>query len=201
MPESNLTKKVLAQTFKELVREQSFEKVSVSDICDTCQVSRKTFYYHFRDKYALVEWIFETEFIAAMKETNFEDRWSFVRLLCGYFYQERLFYAKLMQFHGQNSFRQYFQEFLQGVLEPFILPASGEIVAVAQQDGIDPETARLFYAHFITDAVLMAIFRWVIRGANPPPEDFVTLLKSATDLLSIQVTQWDDGTKANRNQL
>lgn len=194
MSESNLTKKVLAQTFKELVREESFEKVSVSDICDACRVSRKTFYYHFRDKYALVEWIFDTEFIAAMQETSLEDRWCFIRLLCGYFYQERSFYAKLMQFHGQNSFRQYFQEFLLGILEPFILPESGEIAAVANQDGTKPEIVREFYAHFITDAVLMAIFRWVIRGATPPPEEFVILLKSATDLLSVQMTKQYDCT-------
>ena len=50
MPESNLTKKALAQTLKDLIHTQSFEKIGVNDICDACQVSRKTFYYHFRDK-------------------------------------------------------------------------------------------------------------------------------------------------------
>ena len=51
MADSNITKRALAQALKELMQEKSFEKISISDICDRCQMNRKSFYYHFIDKY------------------------------------------------------------------------------------------------------------------------------------------------------
>ena len=87
MADSNITKQALAAALKELIAERPFEKISVSDICDRCRMNRKSFYYHFRDKYDLANWIFDTEFIE-LSQTNatqvisenmaFDDRWSIV---------------------------------------------------------------------------------------------------------------------------
>ena len=186
MAESNLTKKALALAFKQLVSSQSLEKVGVSDICETCRVSRKTFSYHFQDKYALVEWIFETEFISAIKGAPIDERWVMIDTLCRYLYRERNFYGKLMQFGGQNSFREYFQTFLFRFVEHYIMPKPDEIRAVAGQGGVTPEAAQLFYSHFVADAVLVAVFRWLSEGAELPPEDFVALLRSTDILIHLQ---------------
>ena len=67
MPDSNITKKALAQSLKELMGKQSFAKISVADICEGCGMSRKSFYYHFKDKYDLVNWIFDMEFIRSIQ--------------------------------------------------------------------------------------------------------------------------------------
>jgi AcrR family transcriptional regulator len=58
MSDSNVTKNALAASMKKLMKEEPFEKISVSDICSDCGINRKSFYYHFRDKYDLVNWIF-----------------------------------------------------------------------------------------------------------------------------------------------
>ena len=57
MADSNITKQALSTALKELMEEQSFEKISVSDICDRCHMNRKSFYYHFKDKYDLANLI------------------------------------------------------------------------------------------------------------------------------------------------
>jgi len=62
--ESNITKKALSSALKELIQEKPFEKISVADICQKCNLNRQSFYYHFKDKYDLVNWVFDTEFIA-----------------------------------------------------------------------------------------------------------------------------------------
>ena len=113
LPDSNITKKALAAALKSLMQTQAFEKISVGEICEVCELSRKSFYYHFKDKYDLVEWIFHTEFITAVTSARVTDRWVFVRALCDYFYRERAFYAKLFHLTGQHSFRQYFSEYLK----------------------------------------------------------------------------------------
>ena len=105
MSDSNITKKALATALKTLMQTQPFEKISVGEICEACELNRKSFYYHFKDKYDLVEWIFHSEFITTVADARVTDRWSFVRALCDYFYRERTFYSKLLRLTGQNSFR------------------------------------------------------------------------------------------------
>ena len=58
MPRSNQTKRLLAQSLMDLMMTTPLEKISVNDIVDHAGVGRNTFYYHFEDKYDLVNWYF-----------------------------------------------------------------------------------------------------------------------------------------------
>ena len=51
MADSNITKNALAVSMKKLMEKKPFSKISVGDICEDCGMNRKSFYYHFRDKY------------------------------------------------------------------------------------------------------------------------------------------------------
>ena len=66
MADSNITKNALAVSMKKLMEKKPFSKISVGDICEDCGMNRKSFYYHFRDKYDLVNWIFYVDFIERM---------------------------------------------------------------------------------------------------------------------------------------
>ena len=90
MADSNITKQAMATAFKELLQEQSFEKISVSDICDRCHMNRKSFYYHFKDKFDLANWIFDTEFMEVTRQNdidveadteNIENRWNDLKIV------------------------------------------------------------------------------------------------------------------------
>ena len=71
MADSNITKRALASALRELMQEVPFDKIQVTHICERCDMNRKSFYYHFMDKYDLVNWIFDTEFITlAMEGSN-----------------------------------------------------------------------------------------------------------------------------------
>ena len=186
MADSNITKRVLALTLKKLMQTESFEKINVREICEACGVSRKTFYYHFQDKYALVEWIFNSEFTAALNQSQADDRWGFITTMCEYFYRERTFYAKLLEVTGQNSFRQYFQGFMFQAVDPFLLPESTRAITIPGCHGQEMEEIQDFYAHFISDAVLVSVFRWLTGGAKLPPDQFVSRLKGVADMLVIR---------------
>lgn len=54
-----LTKDLLTSSFKELIMQVPFEKITIKMITDGAGVIRPTFYKHFQDKYELLEWIFE----------------------------------------------------------------------------------------------------------------------------------------------
>ena len=63
MRKSILSKRKYAAALKALSKTRDFTKISVTDICVECGLSRKGFYYHFADKFSLVAWILQHEFI------------------------------------------------------------------------------------------------------------------------------------------
>ena len=73
MADSNSTKSALADAMKKLMVRKSFAKISISDLCEECGLNRKSFYYHFKDKYDLVNWIFDTEITKIFSEEEWKN--------------------------------------------------------------------------------------------------------------------------------
>ena len=53
---ANTTKRMLSLSLKKLLEKNTLDNITIQDITDDAEVSRKTFYYHFQDIYALLEW-------------------------------------------------------------------------------------------------------------------------------------------------
>lgn len=66
------TKELLANSLKELLKDNSFTEIGVRDIAKNCGVSRTAFYNHFQDKYDLISWIYRTDSEQICK--GFENR-------------------------------------------------------------------------------------------------------------------------------
>lgn len=173
MADSNITKHALAEALQGLMTELPFEKINVAQICERCNMNRKSFYYHFKDKYDLVNWIFDTEFIALLKQegfgSNYREHWAFVEKTCQYFYEKHGFYCKALQIKGQNSFRDHFREYIRPLM-------ADRICSLFGQDGVDE-----FSVDFFTDAVICAMERWLLTKECMPPEQFVGKLKRITE--------------------
>lgn len=58
------TKRLLYTTLEDLMKEQSFEEIKVSDICAHALINRSTFYAHYTDKYELL-----AEYISDLKNS------------------------------------------------------------------------------------------------------------------------------------
>ena len=92
MSSNLITKETLASALRELLKTQPLSKISVKDITDYCDMSRNSFYYHFKDKYELISWIFYNDML---KNVNaFDDpsqlTQSFVNV-CQWIYSNRQF--------------------------------------------------------------------------------------------------------------
>ena len=55
MANINITKRVIRESFLQLLNEKPLGKITVKDITDRCGVNRNTFYYHYQDIPELVE--------------------------------------------------------------------------------------------------------------------------------------------------
>ena len=60
---SQITKNALAASLKKLLSKKELSKITITNITEECGVNRQTFYYHFKDIYDLLEWIFTNESI------------------------------------------------------------------------------------------------------------------------------------------
>lgn len=186
MADANITKQALAGALKELIQEQSFEKISVSDICERCSMNRKSFYYHFRDKYNLVNWIFDTEFVElnqancldiGLLSQNFDERWQYIEIICNYFYENRIFYRKVLKVDGQNSFVSHFRDFIRPLLR----------LRVEVLLGLN-DVPEMVY-DFIVDGVICAIERWLLDRNCISAEEFMYSLKKLIQLLYLGLEQ------------
>ena len=61
---SKETERNIADALKDLMQSKAFEKISVSDITDYCGIHRQTFYYHFTDKYELLDFVVHNELLS-----------------------------------------------------------------------------------------------------------------------------------------
>lgn len=173
MADSTITKRALAASLKELMTEQPFEKINVAQICERCNMNRKSFYYHFKDKYDLINWIFDTEFMALLKDENLDvdygEHWNLVEKVCDYFYENHAFYRKALQIKGQNSFSEHFREYIR----PLLRNRLGCIFG--------PNNVDEFALGFFADAVICAMERWLLTKNCIPSREFVEKIKNLTE--------------------
>lgn len=163
--DSNITKRALAAALRELMDEEPFEKIQVAHICERCDMSRKSFYYHFKDKYDLVNWIFDTEIIPVVRRAIVSEQCvKWLQLLsegCAYFYENRAFYRKALKIEGQNSLVDHFREFIQPILRLRLTELVGDLADDA------------FTVDFFTDAVVCSLVRWLLADVCEPADAFV----------------------------
>ena len=73
---SDLTKRALEQSLKNLLLQKPLSKITISDIADDCGINRMTFYYHFKDIYDLIEWSCEEDARKALEGKKTYDTWQ-----------------------------------------------------------------------------------------------------------------------------
>jgi len=61
-PRVRRTRQLLEEAFSQLIHEKDFQSITVQDITERAGINRATFYAHFADKYALLDYKIRQEF-------------------------------------------------------------------------------------------------------------------------------------------
>ena len=103
---AEITKLWIADKMRELMKHKSIDKIRVTEICKTADIERPTFYYHFKDKYELVAWMFCTDAYGT-------DLTSVASAAAGMnkMKQEILFYKRAYEDSSQNALWHYMLEY------------------------------------------------------------------------------------------
>ena len=174
MADSQITKQALAASVKQLMQQKPFSKISVGDIAENCGVNRQTFYYHFRDKYELVNWIYYTETMQFMSSFSDREHWTDgVLSLCRYMQENKQFYINALNTPGQNSFQEYLTQFIHEL----VLSLAHEMLEGREAD----EESMEFIATFYSIAFVGLVVRWAQHGMKEDPELYIKRIKGIVD--------------------
>ena len=160
---SNLTKKALLMALGELLEEKPFNKISIGDLTERCELSRMTFYYHFNNIYELMIWGLETQLLAASRDCVDYENWKTGYLRIFYFALERKAYIK-------KIFQTIEQEHLEVYLNKI---AERMVVAVIEDKCGDRqinEEDKLFTARVCSHVLVGTLVDWATRGMKESPE-------------------------------
>ena len=73
---SQVTKRALEASLKNLLLQKPLSKITISDITEDCGINRMTFYYHFKDIYDLVEWSCQEDASKALSGNKTYETWQ-----------------------------------------------------------------------------------------------------------------------------
>ena len=64
------TKVLITNTLSEMIKDQPFDSITITELVERCNVSRQTFYYHFADLLDVIELMFENKIESVISECN-----------------------------------------------------------------------------------------------------------------------------------
>ena len=168
---SQMTKKSLAVSLKKMLAQKPLEKIKVTDITEDCEVNRQTFYYHFKDIYDLLEWVYTNEATRALDGKKTYDTWQqgFTQIL-DYMLDNKSFVLNTFNSVSREYLERYLyneiQLLLMGVVEE---KAKG--MSVREKD-------KEFIADFYKYAFVGLLLDWIKKGMKEKPVDIISRLNT-----------------------
>jgi AcrR family transcriptional regulator len=172
------TRKLLRDALIELIEERGFERLTVGEITDRAMVSRAAFYRNYRDKFHLVEQIFD-DAMAALLGTVADDgdaepaaeRWvGFFEHIDAY----HRFYGALLGTKGSTWFAGRMQGSLTDMVKEH-LPASEAPRSPRRRE--QPPPSDGLAASVLGAMFTQSITWWLEQGRPSPPREIA--LRSA----------------------
>lgn len=157
------TKKAIAYTFKDLLKEKSFSKITVNDIAKKCDINRQTFYYHFQDIRDLIEWICIDEVDHILEKNDECEKWEDKFLLIFKIMEEEKIFVK-------NIYYSVSVEVLRSNLYRLVYPIIySEILEKSKGKNLREEDKK-FITDFYKYSFVSIVLNWIDNGMHENPE-------------------------------
>lgn len=154
------TKSALGQALKDLTAKKGFNKVSVGDITTACGLGRQSFYYHFQDKYQLLNWVFDTQAFAPLnQETQITACADQIGKMLQIIENDKRFYVAVAKAHPDI-----FLITIAEKLEPMFCRIASQLYEPSEL----PEDRRNFAVEFYAMGLSAMITRWAKNGMRTP---------------------------------
>lgn len=165
------TEEKLGKALKELMSTEPLDQITVKRLSEMCHINRQTFYYHFRDIYDLLTWIFLNETIKIKEKSG-----TYVDALDAFFeYIEtnRHFVENVVS----SASRDLFIEFLGNSLYTRFIRA----LTILDVENVLNTDTKKFVAKFYCTAIIYVIINWIDQGMKEKKEDIIFHLTTLFD--------------------
>lgn len=163
MAHSDITKKALSVSFKKLLRIRPIEKITVEDICEDAQVSRRSFYRYFIDKFDLLTWTYNDDFCRMVEVRKDKTIWDYYPEILEYIHADPKFFLNAFSYEGQNSFRYFcFEKLYPLIINDF------------KDTFLSEEAARFAVQHYVYAAFDGYVW-WLSQPRIMPWQDYMEL--------------------------
>lgn len=163
---SLITKKALAKSLKSLMKKSTLDQITVKDVAADCGVNRQTFYYHFRDIYDLIEWIYNMEAVESIAMHKSYGTWQQGFLIIFEYVGNNLEFCT----NCFNSLgREPLDRFLYNSTFNLLI---GVVNEVAEGTAVK-EHERRFIANFYCYAFIGIMTQWIREGARENPRNII----------------------------
>lgn len=174
MSESLITKQAIARGLKEAMQQKSFDKITISDITKSCGLNRQTFYYHFQDKFELLNWIFYNEVIEVLTDGLSLDNWQDnLYNMLHVMEEEKVFYQNAINQSFQNEFHEYLIEISTALFCNII-----DNLIIDKQSKIIEDENKRFIAEFYSFGVVGLIMEWAKKGMKKSASQIIIQISS-----------------------
>lgn len=178
---AQMTKLALAQSLKQLMAERTLDKITIKEVVARCGVNRQTFYYHFRDIYHLLDWMFANEGQEFAKKypdiQKADDGQTILRSLCTYLQENRSVMLNIYNSLGRELLDRYLCREIATLL-------TDSLQARSDRAGVTPEQLA-FLINFYKHAFVGATLDWFQTGMPGETEkivaQFAPILKGTFD--------------------
>lgn len=162
------TKQALAQALKYAMGKKPLSKVTISELIQTCNINRNTFYYHFADIYDLLKWMLEQEAIEVVRKIdlliNTEEAMRFVM---DYVDENQHIISCAYDSMGHEEMKRFLFTDLIGVMRSAIDAGEREM-------GISVDIEfKDFLASFFTEAMVGMMITWIKSNPKQDREEIL----------------------------
>lgn len=170
------THKLLSDALLTLMNQKPFDKITVRDICDTAMIHRSTFYTHFTDKYALLQYCLG-EFKTVFDETDLTENsingyrqyyLSVASSIAAEIQKNKSVYQTIIKKNQEESVMQNFQN----ELERLILEKLEKC-----QDTLEFPVPTEFLSTFYAGACMSVLVKWLKGEASYTMDNLLKFLE------------------------
>ncbi|MEN8906826.1 MAG: TetR/AcrR family transcriptional regulator C-terminal domain-containing protein [Clostridiales bacterium] len=163
MPSSYITKRLMAMSLKQLMEKKPLNKISIQSIVGSCGLTRQAFYYHFKDVYELLGWIYNNEAIEYLKNNVSYDSWKDAYLeFLRYILKNKVFCMNTLKSLGRKQIEQFLYENTSRYFNKIIDELSADMKV--------KEENKLFISRFYTPAFVALAINWMENNMEVAPE-------------------------------
>ncbi len=167
----------LGEALKKLMSKESLDTITVKRLSELCKINRQTFYYHFRDIYDLLTWVYLNESIKELEiARDFKDA---LQVAFDYIKKNTSFVKGTLDSAGHDLFF----DFIYSAIYRFEMNFASRLDAKSQ---LSSEEKRFVAAYFASSATSM-IVKWAESDMKEDSGLIINRLSSLQRVASIDL--------------